>query len=112
MGFVSESILAGLRAIISENLMGRARAAGRGLELWRKLRSEAKGSAPALAAVKAQQWSQPKQSASVAALWSDLDEWLLLGQEVEEGLRRTMQRPSWLRLQLLKMLLPAAWPPS
>ena len=108
VGFVSETILAGLRTIIHDNLLGRARAAGRGLELWRKLRSEARGSAPALAAVKAQQWSQPRQSASVAALWTDLDDWLLLGQEVEEGSLHSMVRPPWLKLQSLKMLLPSS----
>ena len=106
VGFISDTILSALRFMIHDNLLGRARAAGRGLELWRKLRAEARGSAPALAAVKAQQWSQPKQSSSMAALWTDLDEWLLLGQEVEEGSMHSMTRPDWLKLQSLKALLP------
>ena len=107
VSFISDSLLAGLRTIIHDNLLGRARAAGRGLELWRKLRSEARGSAPALAAVKAQQWSHPRQSTSMANLWNDLDEWILLGQEVEEGSLHSMSRPPWLKLQALKQLIPS-----
>ena len=39
-------------------------------------------------------------------MWSDLDDWLLLGTEIEQGAINKMERPPWLVLQSFKKLLP------
>ena len=106
--FVSSVILAALRHIISPTLLAKARAVGegRGLQLWRKLFLEARGNAPALAAAKALRWTDPPTSKDMTSLWSDLDDWLLLGTEIEQGGINKMERPAWLVLQSFKKLLP------
>ena len=60
---ISYVILESLKMIMSDSLLSRARACdnGRGLELWRKLYAEWRGSAPQVMAAKAREFQDPQR---------------------------------------------------
>ena len=68
---ISYVILESLKMIMSDSLMSRARACedGRGLELWRKLHAEWRGSAPQVIAAKARKFQDPQRCQSMQQLW-------------------------------------------
>ena len=53
-----------------------------GLELWRRLHAEWRGSAFEVAMVQQERYQQPVRSKSLATLWDDLDKWVNLGEEL------------------------------
>eukprot|EP00974_Lingulodinium_polyedra_P011947 1154240-Lingulodinium_polyedra.AAC.1 len=83
---VSFSIFGAIKGVISNSLLSRARSCeGRGLELWRLLRTEWVGAAAYVADAKARQFADPPRCATSAALWDELPRWLQLGEEVATG---------------------------
>ena len=76
-----------LNMIISESLLSRVRACedGRGLQLWRKLYAEWRGSAPQVVAAKAWKDQDPQRCLSMQQLWDALPSWEQLGSEVLMG---------------------------
>ena len=87
--------------IMSDSLLSRARACedGRGLELWRKLHAERRGSAPQFIAAKARQFQDPQRCQSVQQLWEALPSWERVGSEVLIGV------PEWVKAQALDKLV-------
>ena len=72
---------------MSESLLSRIRACedGRGLQLWRKLYAEWRGSAPQVVAAKAWKSQDPQRCLSMQQLWDALPSWEQLGSEVLNG---------------------------
>ena len=61
---------------------------GEGLELWRRICADMRGSAPEVVMANAERYTQPTKARNVAALWHQLNAWESLGIEVEaSGLR-------------------------
>ena len=67
---ISYVIFESLKMIMSDSLLSRARACedGRGLELWRKLHAEWRGSAPQVIAAKARKFQDPQRCQSMQQL--------------------------------------------
>ena len=102
---VCYALFEGIKHIIHDNLLGRARicGAGRGLELWRKLHSEWQGAAPQVIAAKAKRFQDPVKCSNVLQLWEALPAWEQLGAEITSG---GYPLPGWLMANSLEKLLP------
>jgi hypothetical protein len=102
---VSYVIFEAVKMIMSDSLLSRARACGdgRGLELWRKLHAEWRGSAPQVVAAKARRFQDPQRCATIQQLWEALPIWEQLGSEVLMG---GYPIPDWVRGQALEKLVP------
>jgi hypothetical protein len=102
---VCYALFEGIKHIIHDNLLGRARicGAGRGLELWRKLHSEWQGAAPQVIAAKSKRFQDPAKCGNILALWEALPAWEQLGAEVASG---GYPLPDWLMANSLEKLLP------
>ena len=97
---VDAVLFAGLKSIISDLLLARARACnGSGCELWRRLNLEWEGSAPQLKHAKARKALEPARCPSVAQLWEFLPEWERLSAEVENS---GLDMPEWMRMAALE----------
>jgi hypothetical protein len=105
MDEVGYVLFEGIKHLISDNLLSRARLCGdgRGLELWRRLHSEWQGAAPQVVAAKAKRFQDPAKCSNVLALWEALPAWEQLGAEVAAG---GLPMPDWLRANSLEKLLP------
>ena len=77
---------------------------GRGVELWRRIHCEWKGSAPQLKHANAGLYIDPVRLHDAAALWEGLVEWERLGDEVESS---GLALPEWTRITSLHKLIPA-----
>ena len=95
-----------IRFILTDGAVQRfgARTPGGGLELWCRLKGELQGAAPEVAMVKQQRYLYPARAANLAVLWDRLEEWRLLGEEVEAELGTPM--PDAVRACALRQLLP------
>jgi hypothetical protein len=94
-----------IRHVVSDPLLTRSRACeGRGVELWRRIHCEWKGSAPQLKHANAGLYLDPVRLHDAAALWEGLVEWERLGDEVESS---GLALPEWTRITALHKLLPA-----
>jgi hypothetical protein len=102
---VCYALFEGIKHIIHDNLLGRARicGAGRGLELWRKLHSEWQGAAPQVIAAKSKKFQDPLKCSNVLQLWEALPAWEQLGAEIAAG---GYPLPDWLMANSLEKLLP------
>ena len=91
--------------IMSDSLFSRARACedGLGLELWRKLHAEWRGSAPQVIAAKPRKFQDPQRCQSMQQLWEALPSWEQLGSEVLIG---GYVAPAWGKAQALDTLVP------
>ena len=105
VGDVCHALYEGIKDIVSDTLLTRARACGdgRGLELWRKLKSEWEGAAPQVIAAKARRYNDPARCGSTLALWEELPKWEQLGIEVAAG---GCQAPDMLKSIALDKLVP------
>ena len=104
-GDVCHALFEGIKDIINDTLLSRARACGdgRGLELWRKLKSEWEGTAPQVIAAKARRFNDPIRCATALSLWDELPKWEQLGVEVAAG---GCQAPDMLKAIALDKLVP------
>jgi len=102
---VSYVLFEAIKSIVADSLLGRARACGdgRGLELWRKLHTEWRGSAPQVVAAKARRFQDPPRCTTMAQLWEALPAWELLGSEVALG---GYVLPDWVRANALDKMVP------
>ena len=102
---VCYALFEGIKHIIHDNLLGRARicGAGRGLELWRKLHSEWQGAAPQVIAAKSKKFQDPSKCNNVLQLWEALPAWEQLGAEIAAG---GYPLPDWLMANSLEKMLP------
>ena len=95
----------GIKYTVTDALLTRARACeGHGVELWRRLHCEWKGSAPQLKHANARKFQDPARCPSTAGLWEALPEWERLGEEVQAA---GFQAPDWIRVCALEKLVPA-----
>jgi hypothetical protein len=103
--YISYIVFEAVKGIMSDGLLTRARTCGdgRGLELWRKLHAEWRGSAPQVIAAKARRYQDPERCASVQQLWDALPVWEALGSEVALG---GYPIPDWVRAQALDKMMP------
>ena len=105
VGKIDYVLFEGIKLVVSDILLTRARACeGHGVELWRRLHSEWKGSAPQLKHANARRFQDPARCTSVAGLWEALPAWERLGEEVEAA---GMSMPEWMCSSALEKLLPA-----
>ncbi len=103
---VEYAIHDGIKAIVFDSLLGRARnCVGRGCELWRALSAEWHGAAPQLRDAKARRYLEPPRSKDTNELWSKLSAWERLGEEVALS---NLILPEWMRNVALEKLLPTA----
>jgi hypothetical protein len=102
---VSYVVFEAVKSIMADALLARARACGegRGLELWRRLHSEWRGSAPQVIAAKARRYQDPARSHDMKKLWEALPVWEQLGNEV---IMAGYPVPDWVKAQALDKLLP------
>jgi hypothetical protein len=102
---VSYVVFEAVKTIMTDALLGRARACGegRGLELWRRLHSEWRGSAPQVVAAKARRFQDPTRCGDVKKLWEALPTWEQLGNEV---MLAGYPVPDWVKAQALDKLIP------
>jgi hypothetical protein len=102
---VSYILFEGIKHIISDNLLSRARLCGDGcgLDLWRRLHSEWQGAAPQVVAAKARRFQDPARCGNILQLWEIMPAWEQLGEEVIAG---GLPMPDWLRANALEKLLP------
>ena len=84
---ISYVMFESLKMIMSDSLLSRARTCedGRGLELWRKLHAEWRGSARQVIAAKAREFQDLQRCQSMQQLWEALPSWEQLGSEVLMG---------------------------
>ena len=103
---VEYAIHDGIKAIVLDSLLGRARnCVGRGCEFWRALSAEWHGAAPQLRDAKARRFLEPPRSKDISELWSKLPAWERLGEEVALS---NLILPDWMRNVALEKLLPTA----
>jgi hypothetical protein len=102
---VSYVIFEAVKSIMTDALLARARACGegRGLELWRRLHSEWRGSAPQVIAAKARRYQDPARCSDIKKLWEALPVWEQLGNEV---VLAGYPVPDWVKAQALDKLIP------
>jgi hypothetical protein len=102
---VSYVLFEGIKHVLHDNLLGRARicGVGRGLELWRKLHSEWQGAAPQVIAAKSKRFQDPAKCSNVLHLWEALPAWEQLGAEIASG---GYPLPDWLMANSLEKMLP------
>jgi hypothetical protein len=102
---VSYVVFEALKSIMTDALLGRARACGegRGLELWRRLHSEWRGSAPQVVAAKARRFQDPPRCSDIKKLWEALPTWEQLGSEV---VMAGYPVPDWVKAQALDKIIP------
>ena len=83
---VSHAIHDAIVSIITDTLLTRARRCkGRGLELWRALKSEWEGGADLVVDAKVRRFQDPPRCSTKAQLWEGLPTWIELGEEVAMG---------------------------
>jgi hypothetical protein len=102
---VSYVVFEAVKSIMTDALLARARACGegRGLELWRRLHSEWRGSAPQVIAAKARRYQDPARCHDMKKLWEALPVWEQLGNEV---MMAGYPVPDWVKAQALDKLIP------
>ena len=102
---VSYTLFDGIKHLLSDNLLGRARACGdgNGLELWRTLHSEWAGSAPQVLSAKSRRYQEPSRCSSAVALWDSLPSWTRLGEEL---MAAGLDVPGWVKTSALEKLVP------
>jgi len=107
VGLVSFALYEGVKHIIADTLLPRARACGdgRGLELWRKLHVEWEGAAPQVVASKASRFQDPTRCSTEMKLWEELPKWEQLGAEVVSG---GYPMPDWVKASALNKLVPTS----
>ena len=90
---------------MSGSLLSRARACedGRGLELWRKLHAEWRGSTRQVIAAKARKFHDPQRCQSMQQLWEALPLCEQVGSDV---LMEGYVLPEWVKEQALDKLVP------
>jgi len=89
VALVSYALYDGIKHLLADTLLGRAKACGdgRGLELWRRLHAEWSGSAPQVLSAKSRKYQEPERCSSASTLWEALPPWIRLGEElVSNGL--------------------------
>ena len=80
---ISLSLFAGIKYIIADNLLSRARSCdGRGLELWRKLHTEWVGAANQVTSARAARYLDPTRCTTALQLWEALPKWELQGAQI------------------------------
>jgi hypothetical protein len=107
---VNYTLFDGVKAIISDSLLGRARGCDeRGLELWRGLCAEWHGSAPQYKHAKARRFQDPPRCRDVQGLWAALPVWERLGEEVRTA---GLELPDWMKSAALEKLVPTELLPT
>ena len=76
---VAAVLYGGIRSIISDAAMQRSERCSSGLELWRRLHLEMRGSSTQIAHMQASQFQSPARVGSLDALWDGLQKWEALG---------------------------------
>ena len=101
---ISYTLFEAIKFILHDSMLSRARTCDeRGLELWRKLRSEWMGSSGLVVAAKMKRYIEPVRCSTAAQLWEALPSWEQLGEEVIMG-GLTLDEP--LRALALDRLIP------
>ena len=73
-----------IKFILDDQILDRARFVdGRGVELWRKLHIEWKGTASAVTKAKAMRYQDPIRCSKTEDLWTELPKWVQLGAELD-----------------------------
>jgi hypothetical protein len=112
---LSYVVFEAVKTIMTDALLARARACGegRGLELWRRLHSQWRGSAPQVIAAKARRFQDPVRCHDIKKLWEALPVWEQLDSELGG-----YSVPDWVKAQALDKLIPmdmlntVAWRPE
>ena len=83
VGTVSYILFEAMKQMLADSMLNRARTCGdNGLELWRALAAEYKGSSDQVLAAKAQSYQYPPRCATLAKLWEELPRWEQTGHEM------------------------------
>ena len=83
VGTVSYILFEAMKQMLADSMLNRARTCGdNGLQLWRALAAEYKGSSDQVLAAKAQSYQYPPRCATLAKLWEELPRWEQTGHEM------------------------------
>ena len=104
---ISYLLYDGIKHLLADTMLGRARACGdgRGLELWRSLHVEWAGSSSHVLGVKTKKYQDPPRCSSELGLWEALPAWLKLGEELAVA---GYDAPEWVKVNGLQALVPTA----
>ena len=101
---ISFTLYNAIKHIISDDLLSRARNAdNQGVELWRALHAEWKGTSRQVVEAKAVRFQDPPRCLTMEELWEALPAWKALGRNVTAA-RYVL--PEWVRVSALGKIIP------